>query len=169
MATRGRKSAASLTVAKSGIGVAERLEAPLHISDSENEVWAQVVNDQPAGAFTETHAPLLEMYCRHVVNYRVIGEELMNFDRSWLTDEDGLKRYDTLLRIAERESRSASSLATRLRITRQAVDHPTTAGRAIANDAKFKPWDDQSSPFAKLKRAIQKTHSQITADGQTNR
>lgn len=156
MATRGRKSIASLAV-QFNAEATKRLSPPATMSDAEMSVWAQVVNDQPAGAFTGTHAPLLEMYCRHVVNYRVIGEELMNFDRSWLTDENGLKRYDTLLRIAERESRSASSLATRLRITRQAVDHPTTAGRAIANDAKFKPWDDQSSPFAKLKQAIRRS------------
>lgn len=149
MATRGRKSAASLTVAKSGIGVAKRLEAPLHISDSEKEVWAEVVNDQPASVFTATHAPLLQMYCRHVVNNRMIAGELKSFNRAWLADDEKLKRYDTLLRIAERESRAASSLATRLRITRQAVDHPTTAGRAIASNSKFsKPWNPEN-PFAR--------------------
>jgi len=59
-----------------------------------------------------------------------------------LLNDEGLKRYDTLLRIAERESRAASSLATRLRITRQAVEQPTTAGRAIANISTYrKPWD----------------------------
>jgi len=84
---------------------------------------------------------LLEMYCRHVVNNRVMADEILNFDRAWISDDDGLKRYDTLLRIAERESRAASSLATRLRITRQAVDHPTTAGRAINNNLEVKkPW-----------------------------
>lgn len=142
MATRGRKSAASLTVAKINIGVAKRLKAPLHLSDAEMSVWDEVVNDQPAGAFTATHAPLLEMYCRHVINNRIIGDEVMSFDRAWLASDDGLKRYDTLLRLAERESRAASSLATRLHITRQATNHPTTAGRAIANNATGrKPWE----------------------------
>lgn len=142
MATRGRKSAASLTVAKFDIGAAKRLEAPLHLSDAEIGVWTEVVNDQPTSAFTATHTPLLEMYCRHVVNNRITADELMNFDRAWLADDEGLKRYDTLLRIAERESRAASSLATRLRITRQATDHPVTAGRAIANQSTGrKPWD----------------------------
>ena len=88
------------------------------------------------------------MYCRHVVNNRVIAAELVQMNPKWFIDDEGLKRYDTLLRIAERESRAASSLATRLRITRQAVDHPTTAGRAIANNSKFhKPWD-ASNRFA---------------------
>ncbi|MBK7491057.1 MAG: hypothetical protein IPI17_02880 [Nitrosomonas sp.] len=142
MAARGRKSAASLTVKTPDIGVSKRLPAPPTLSDAEMAVWAEVVNDQPASAFTATHAPLLEMYCRHVVNNRVMADEILNFDRAWISDDDGLKRYDTLLRIAERESRAASSLATRLRITRQAVDHPTTAGRAINNNYTEikKPW-----------------------------
>lgn len=111
------------------------------MSDAEMSVWSEVVNDQPASAFTATHAPLLEMYCRHVVNNRIIADELMNFDRAWLADDDGLKRYDTLLKLSERESRAASSLATRLRITRQAVDQQTIARSQVNNNsAGQKPW-----------------------------
>ena len=65
----------------------------------------------------------------------------MNFDRAWFADDDGLKRYDRLLAMAERESRAASSLATRLRITRQAIDQQTVA-RSIKNQSKAKkPWE----------------------------
>jgi len=146
MATRGRKSAAALETVGMGLGPivreASRLAAPLHMSDSEQLVWAEVVNDQPASAFTPTHAPLLELYCRHIVQARLLADELINFDRSWLADDDGLKRYDRLLAMSERESRAASSLATRLRITRQAVEHPTTVGRTIGNQKKArKPWE----------------------------
>ena len=142
MATRGRKSSASLAIKnKPDIGVAKRLPPPATMSDAEMAVWAEVVNDQPAGAFTATHAPLLEMYCRHVVNNRIIADELMNFDRAWLAYDDGLKRYDTLLKLSERESRAASSLATRLRITRQAVDQQTIARAQINNNqVGQKPW-----------------------------
>ena len=144
MATRGRKSAASLTVIPPDIGVSKRLKPPATINDAEISVWSEVVNDQPANAFTATHAPLLEMYCRHVVNNRIIGDELLNFDRDWLASDDGLKRYDTLLRIAERESRAASSLATRLRITRQAVDQQTIARSQINNKSQSrKPWEQE--------------------------
>lgn len=142
MATRGRQSAASQAVSlMSPISQERRIEAPLHASDAERSVWVEVVNDQPAGAFTATHAPLLELYCRHVTNARIIADELMNFDRAWLADDDGLKRYDRLLAMSERESRAASSLATRLRITRQAVDQQTV-GRALVNQVKTrKPWE----------------------------
>ena len=143
MATRGRKSSASLAIQKKpDIGVAKRLMPTATMSDAEMSVWAEVVNDQPAGAFTATHAALLEMYCRHVVNNRIIADELMNFDRAWLADDEGLKRYDTLLKLSERESRAASSLATRLRITRQAVDQQTIARSQINNKSRArKPWE----------------------------
>jgi hypothetical protein len=111
------------------------------MSDAERGVWLEVVNDQPASSFTDVHKPMLEMYCRHVVNNRVLADELMNFDRSWLADDDGLKRYDKLLAMAERESRAASSLATRLRITRQAIDQQTVA-RSLNNQVKSKKlWE----------------------------
>jgi hypothetical protein len=149
MAKRGRTSTASLEVAALVAPVAKenRLSPPIHLSDAEQGIWLDVVNDNPADTFSAMHIPLLEAYCRHVVNGRVLAEEISNFDRSWLYGADGadsdasLKRYDRMLAMAERESRAASSLATRLRITRQAVEHPTTAGRALNNKAKArKPW-----------------------------
>lgn len=142
MAQRGRKSAASLAVALAPtVTAAERLLPPAHITDAERSVWVEVVNDQPAEAFSATHAPLLELYCRHVVNARVIADELSHFERAWLADDEGLKRYDRLLAMNEREGRAASSLATRLRITRQAVEHPATVGRTLAQPKNRKPWE----------------------------
>lgn len=141
MAQRGRKSAASIAVRAAPTLSDSRLPAPLHMSDAEQAVWVDVVNDQPASAFSPTHGPLLEMYCRHVVLSRVLADEILNFDRSWLADDDGLKRYDRLLAMHERESRAASSAATRLRITRQAIDQQTVA-RSLVNAPKArKPWE----------------------------
>lgn len=142
MAKRGRQSAASITMGRGiGLSTENRLQAPFSLSDAEIAVWNEVVNDQPASAFTATHAPILEMYCRHVVNNRILADELINFDRSWLADDEGLKRYDKLLAMSERESRAASSLATRLRITRQAIDQQTVA-RSLNNQARTKkPWE----------------------------
>jgi len=122
-------------------GVSQRLHAPVHISDAERGVWVEVVNDQPADAFSPTHAPMLELYCRHVVQARVIADELANFDRAWMADDEGLKRYDRLLGMAERESRAASSLATRLRITRQAIDQQTVARKLVGHNKNRKPWE----------------------------
>jgi hypothetical protein len=142
MGVRGRKSAASLAVAiPAGMSV-ERLQPPAHISDAERSVWLEVVNDQPAEAFTPTHIPMLEAYARHVVQSRILSDELANFDRSWMADDDGLKRYDRLLAMHERENRAMSSLATRLRITRQAIDQQVVARSLVKNASKTrKPWE----------------------------
>jgi hypothetical protein len=143
MATRGRKSSASIGLAgvAVSIGSASRLAAPAHMSDAEMSVWSQVVNDQPAASFTATHSPMLEQYCRHVVQARVIADMIVNFDAAWANDDEGLKRYDKLLAMQEREGRAASSLATRLRITRQAIDQQTVA-RSITSQSKGrKPWE----------------------------
>jgi hypothetical protein len=143
MQKRGRKSAESLTAVgiATSIGSSQRLAAPVHLSDAEMSVWCQVVNDQPASSFTPTHGPMLEMYCRHVVQSRILADELSNCEPSWLATDDGLKRYKTLLGMHELECRAASSLATRLRITRQAIDQQTVA-RTLTNQSKGrKPWE----------------------------
>lgn len=143
MVTKGRKSTAALQMGglAAPIGVARRLSAPAHLTDAEIGVWEQVVNDQPAASFTPTHAPILEQYCRHVVQSRVIADMIVNFDSAWANDDDGLKRYDKLLAMQEREGRAASSLATRLRITRQAIDQQTVARSQINAPKGRKPWE----------------------------
>lgn len=144
MAQRGRKSAASLAVAAQVAPVVAtcRLAPSAHLSDAEQLVWCRLVNDHPAAAFTETHRDMLDLYCQHIVTAQVLDDEIKAFDREWLRDDDGLKRYDRLLAMREREVRSASSLATRLRITRQATTDPKTVGRANASLGKAKkPWE----------------------------
>lgn len=144
MAQRGRKSAASIAVAAQVVPVVadNRLRASGHLSDAEQTVWARLVNDSPASAFTETHRDLMDLYCQHVVTAQVLDDEIKAFERKWLSSDDGLKRYDRLLAMREREVRSASSLATRLRITRQATADPKTVGRAnSAMGRSRKPWE----------------------------
>ena len=144
MAQRGRKSSASVAVAAQfGPVMSEnRMRASPHLSDAEQMVWARLVNDNPASAFTETHRDMMDLYCQHVVTAQVLDDELKAFDREWLRDDDGFKRYDRLLAMREREVRSASSLATRLRITRQATADPKTVGRAnSAMGRSRKPWE----------------------------
>lgn len=144
MAQRGRKSAAQIAVAAQvgPITHENRLLPSAHLSDAEQVVWARLVNDHPASAFTETHRDMLELYCQHIIQAQVLTDEIQSFDRAWLADDDGLKRYDKMLTMREREVRSASSLATRLRITRQATTDPKTVGRANSSVGRSrKPWE----------------------------
>ena len=140
MRQRGKTPAAALAVAAPASS--ERLPAPVHLTDAERQIWIDTVNDQPATAFTVTHVPVLEMYCRHVIRSRILATEIEAFDPAWLADKEGLDRYEKLLKIAERESRAASALARSLRITRQSTIDPKTAGIAAAKVARArKPWE----------------------------
>lgn len=142
MKQRGKQSEVSIVSPKANVLTAnQRVVAPAHLTDAEVQVWNELIADQPATAFSETHIPLIEMYCRHVVNGRVLADEILNFDRSWLADDDGLKRYDRLLGMAERETRAASSLATRLRITRQSLHEETAANEVKRHNKSRKPWE----------------------------
>jgi hypothetical protein len=142
MAKRGRESAASIVSSSAqGLSTENRLQPPVNLTDAEMQVWHQVVSDQPSNAFTDTHIPMLEMYCRHVVRGRVLAEQVINFEMEWLESDEGLKRYDRLLAMSERESRAASSLATRLRITRQAIDQQTVARTLVNKPKANKPWE----------------------------
>lgn len=142
MAQRGRKSLAATTAVSLPALAESRLQPSLHLSDPEINVWIRLVNDNPASSFTETHRDMMEMYCRHVVQARLLTTQIEEFELEWLARDDGLKRYDKLLTMREREVRSASSLATRLRITRQATADPKTVGRANKNlTREKKPWE----------------------------
>lgn len=142
MAKRGRVSQAEINSQKTiVIASNHRVAPPAHLTDAEMQVWTEVVNDQPATAFSATHIPMIEMYCRHVVQGRILADEILNFDRSWLADDDGLKRYDRLLSMAERESRAANAIARGLRLTRQSL-HPETASNEVKRHLKSrKPWE----------------------------
>lgn len=113
---RGRPSGAELAVRRQVLEQLERPDAPYDLTDEESEEWWAVVNRLPAEWFPrETHA-LLAAYCRHVVSIRRVSELIRKIEGS---AEFDLDTYDKALKVRERESRAASSLATRMRITQQ--------------------------------------------------
>ena len=136
MAKRGRKSAASLEVVPPvAVEAVERPDAPYDLTDEQAEEWWAVVNRLPADWFPrETHALLAE-YCRHVVKSRRIAQLIADAESAEEIDIDTL---DKLYKMAERESRAISSLATRMRITQQATStHRADKGRRGVR----KPWE----------------------------
>lgn len=135
MGTRGRVSAASLEVATpSDVERVQRPDAPYDLTDEQTEEWWAVVNRLPADWFPrETHG-LLADYCRHVVKSRRIAQLVAAAEGD---DPLDVGMLDKLYKMAERESRAASSLATRLRITQQATVSPKAKKPAQAK----RPWE----------------------------
>ncbi len=96
--------------------------------------WLALVSALPADWFPrETHG-LLTDYCRHVVRSRRVALLIGVVESGDMID---IGKLDLLYKMAERESRAASSLATRLRITPQA----TRSTYSKKPPATRKPWE----------------------------
>ena len=144
MERRGRKSTSAkpVAVAVPSVG-ALSIIPPVVLTESEQAVWDRIVCDEPNGAFTPEHADLLVAYCRHCVQATVLSDLINAVRPTQLRTQKGLNRFEQLLAMREREVRSASSLATRLRITRQATYDPKTVARSKNNSGRgAKPWED---------------------------
>jgi chaperone required for assembly of F1-ATPase len=136
MATRGRKSAASLEIATaSPVETVARPDAPYDLTDEQTEEWWAVVNRMPADWFPrETHG-MLAQYCRHVVAARRVAQLIAKAEKQKALD---VEAYDRLLKMQEREGRAISSLATRMRISQQATVRAEQARKPKQVD---KPWE----------------------------
>lgn len=140
MAQRGRKSAASLAVVTSLPG--QRHEPPGELTDDQAAIWRSVVATKPTDWFGEDTHPLLSAYCRHIVAAQVLAEAIDTFNPAWLADEEGLKRYDRLLAMRERETRATTALARSMRLTQQSrYDHKTANTAANGSSGARKPWE----------------------------
>jgi hypothetical protein len=136
MGNRGRPSTASLAIAARALEKVERQRPPHDLTDEEVEIWAAVVESQPADWFTPATVPLVAEYCRHVISARRIGQLI---ERATGDEKLAIKDYDRLLRMAARESLILSTLATKMRIAPQSLTnhrgHPKGPG------ASRKPWE----------------------------
>lgn len=117
MGTRGRESAASLSVISTGgVETIRRPSPPDELTAEQSDEWRAVVSRLPADWFPrETHG-MLAQYCRHVVASRRVAQLVASAEAG--PDLD-VEMYDRLLRMQEREGRAISSLATRMRISQQ--------------------------------------------------
>lgn len=136
MRQRGRKSAASLSVAP--MTLEGRRPPPLvDLTPAQAKTWREIIGSTPGGWFSAGQEPLLAAYCRHVSAADQLARMIEN-----CKPEDDLCRFDKLLRMRERETKAMSSLATRMRLTQQSQMHPRTAARAMGDgDGSRKLWD----------------------------
>jgi hypothetical protein len=121
----------------------QRVEPPAELLPRQQEIWRAIVSSEPIDFFgTAALRNLLMDLCRHREAAEKISAVIDSFDAAWLRTEDGSKRYYDLLRMRELEVRSASSLATRLRLTNQSRYTPQAASSNSRNASKgFKPWE----------------------------
>lgn len=136
MAQRGRKSAANLALA-SLTGTGNRLAPPSILTVAQQSEWFALVGAKSADWFGAEHSGLIAQYCRHRIQSDLIAQQLERFDPAWLTDDDGLKRFDQLAAMQERESRTITALLRTMRLTQQCQ---IRADKALRVNRAPKPW-----------------------------
>lgn len=139
--TRGRRSAASLSVVAGTID--GRPHPPSDLSEHQREVWQRTVAGEPIEQFrTAALQQLLKEYCRHVEASHILAAQIEGFDPEWLSGDEGLKRYDRLLGMRDRETKAIADKATKLRLTNQSRYTPQAAATAARNSSGAKkPWE----------------------------
>ena len=137
MAKRGRVSAAAMELAHvSAIETVARQRPPHELTDEEVEVWAAVVEDQPADWFTPSTVPLLAAYCRHVVSARRVAELI---EKATSDPSLSIVDYDRLLKMQRGESAAIAQLATKMRVSQQSLTNHR--GNKSNKNATRKPWE----------------------------
>lgn len=136
MSKPGRQSAASLAVAQ--VSTDTRIAPPVGLSAPEKAVWVCVVNSRPADWFGDHNIADLKQYCRHAVQADIIAARIAEFDPGWLADDDGLKRYDKLLAMQDRETKVINAVARSLRLTNQSL---IRAEKSVKGRSGRKPWE----------------------------
>ena len=134
MGARGTKSSAQLSVV-TPLGV-ERLDPPHELTPDQSVVAAV-----PADWFDESTLPILTSYCVATVENRRVNDLLSSFQSEWLATDDGMKRYDKLTQLQDRQARLLTSLATKMRLTPQSRYTPKAANTAANRVTKVKPWE----------------------------
>jgi hypothetical protein len=142
LATRGRKSAASLEVAKHVAAPLHKMaEPPSYLTPEQDTVWREIVSSRAGDLIGTESFRLLVEYCRAISECDKIAVQLDAFDPSWAADEEGLKRWDKLQAMAARAQGVASTLATKLRIATSSSVRAENAGTIMKKGAKLKPWE----------------------------
>lgn len=137
MGTRGRKSGAELSTLR--VISVKRPGPPADLTETEQQIWREIVGCMPAGFFRRAQFPILANYARHVARAALLAGEINRFEPAWLRKEGGVQRFDLLLRMAERETRAGTACARSLRLTIQSQRHPSTAGTAMRSVSQYPP------------------------------
>lgn len=131
----GRKSSAQLSVIKNNID--QRPEPPDELTPEQAELWNTVVATKPADWFSADTHKLLVSFCKHATTAKMLDEQIDNFKSEWLSEPEGVTRFEKLTNMREKQSRSLTALARSMRITQQTHYRPD---KAIPKPVQNKPW-----------------------------
>lgn len=142
MKTRGRNSAASLSVVVAG-GFGNRPNPPPHLTKRQKTIWQDAVAGEDPNFFnTGALRGLLADYCRRRSVSDELTEVIDTLGGVWIDEPEQQQRYDQLLKMRDREMAAVISLATKLRLTNQSRYLADVAARAARKAPKqAAPWE----------------------------
>ncbi|HJV28861.1 MAG TPA: hypothetical protein VJ673_24510 [Aromatoleum sp.] len=121
MPRRSAEAIATEAAILPGLRRIERLHPPADLSAAQQAHFAAVVASKPADFFKPVDVPLLVQLCRHLARADEIERKFRA--NPFLSVGD----YDDLSRLADRETKTVTSLMTRLRLTPQSRYRPDSA------------------------------------------
>lgn len=119
----------------------QRLDPPARLAADAAEIWRDIASSKPHDWFTVENRDLLEALCVAIVAHRSVAAQLKRMTVRKLGTDEGLARFDKLTRIADRQARVMSSVATKLRLTNQSRYTPSAAATATKRAKGARPWD----------------------------
>ena len=151
MATRGRKSAASIEAANVAVlgeraedlKLDRRLAPPDDFSPAMVSAWDAVTASMPADFFTEADRPLLAVYCLAYGHVRAMNKELEK-NGLLLSDQRGYKYPSPLSKIIAIHTATMAGLAPKLRLCPSSRYNERYAGKVAAN-----PHGGEATPHKK--------------------
>ena len=126
----------TLSVVNGGkVEAAKPPEPPAELTELQATEWRAIAAALPADWFRRETWPLLAQYCRHIIAARRVAQLAEQCEQA---DAFDLLEYDRLGKMAERESRVLTSLATKMRISQQSLYDKSKRKGSVAK----RPWDD---------------------------
>jgi hypothetical protein len=134
------KHAQGLTIiGGGGIEAVRRPDPPADLTDEMAEEWRKIVSHLPADFFRVEALPMLAQYCTHIIRCRRLRSVLSMMEQSEAFDP---VEYKLLLDAEEKQSRSISSLATRMRLSPASVyDREKKKGPSFKTEGLHAPWE----------------------------
>lgn len=135
MLQRGRKG--HLTAVGTTLPVTA-IEPPAELNEEQREEFSRIVASYPMDWFDNASLPLLLAFVRHNYEERRLGKVLSEFPTEMLRTEEGLAAYNKLSMNHERQSKAASTLATKMRLTQLSRYR---ADKVVKKPAGAKLWE----------------------------
>ena len=117
---------------RSVTGIPQRPQAPEHLSATARQIWDDVTSARPPDFFDKGTRPALEAFCAACAEHRRLMAVIEGLS---ITDPEGLDAYAKLTRLADAHAGRIGTLATKLRLTKQATTDSRAGGRAARADS----------------------------------